>query len=822
MYVVSNKFKTNTYSGDSLYKAILKIDNNLVPTNQISSIEISRPIIDTNKDTFYLGTFISNKITIKFRNLDGLSIASGKQVHLEIGQYIDDTDQQYQYSQQQHENGYIDGYEYVPMGEYLIDDPEEDYQTSCEIKCFDYAIKMKTPLDYSSAFVDGKIAIDDLFEWICNYYNIGIGTYPNTNGDIEIGTYDSTVSGKEWVSYIAEIKGCNAKMGRDNKLYLIPFKQQPATTINALKSKSWKLKEKFKVAKVIYFDAIRNYTYGNDNGNTIYIRQENPFINDTEVVHNIYDVVKDFEIYSLSTENYGDVSLDCTDVIQYQLGLDENDEPITYNTYNDCTLTYEMNIASINEVNIPSKQKEVTTNVTGGDVKKELKVVKTQVNNLEAEVDILAGKTVDISKTINGTSSLQFEDACLGSLNELIIYGPITLPIVSSGVNGYNKALITNEFTVEAIPKLTLSTTTETIGTFDFPYNLNVYGTAIDEFHYTSDGSYILRKVKYDQNGNKYALEEPIKEDIDFNEIFIPEYDSTLTINLSNVRMTATYMPKNDFTNTFARKVEVTSEIRVATEEINIEVDRKIDDGDSLISSINLNSSGEVKLKGNKIALEGTVTANDKFKVNTDGSIETTDIRLADGGRLIGGDGVYTSMFVQGCIVSAAVLGGSAMLPLGTGDRLLFDFTLPKEFHPISAKIVVNLAPSINTTGDDNGNTRNITGWCRNLALYKATVLGSTGYNFFGYGRPSDNSTYQRVNNAFQNGTISGNNSSFKSYTSNNIVSSLTTSTSSDSFNRFKLQSTNSEPSNNDEIFAQTGGAQAFMEIIGYLSGEEI
>lgn len=271
MYKVSNKFREQVYSGEALYDAKLSINGQTIPDEQIASIIISDPIIDTSTETFYLGSFISKQITIKFKNLDGLTIESGLNVYLEIGQEIDGE------------------YEYVPIGNFLIDELDENYFTTCEITCLDYAVLFKPAVDYSPAFTDGKATIDEILIWLCSHFGVTLGNYPSTNGNVEIGVYDSSISGKQWISYIAEIKGCNAKIDRTGVLQLIPFNNVSSVTINALESEEWELGEPYKISKIVYFDALRNFTYGDDEGNTLFIRQDNPFITDTTVVENIYE-----------------------------------------------------------------------------------------------------------------------------------------------------------------------------------------------------------------------------------------------------------------------------------------------------------------------------------------------------------------------------------------------------------------------------------------------------------------------------------------------------------------------------------------------------
>lgn len=273
MQTVTQQFREQEYSGEALFNCILRINDNLVPVEQIAKITIKSPIIDTSTETFYVGTFISQSVIIKFKNLDGLNIQSKDLVHLEIGQSVEGV------------------YTYLPMGEYIVDDLAENYYTTCEITCLDYAIKFKPNIDYSPCFTDGKADVNTIIQYICDSFGIELGSdlslLPNSN--VEVGTYDSTISGKQWLSYLAEIKGCNLKMSRDGKLLFIPFVREADVEINALESAEWEVGEKYQLSQIIYFDAVRNFTYGDDSGNTLFIRQDNPFITDESVISNLAD-----------------------------------------------------------------------------------------------------------------------------------------------------------------------------------------------------------------------------------------------------------------------------------------------------------------------------------------------------------------------------------------------------------------------------------------------------------------------------------------------------------------------------------------------------
>lgn len=359
-YNVSDKYREVIYSGDAQNTAKLTINGTTIPTSNIKKITISSPMYDSSQKTFSLGNFISQQVTIEFRNIDNVPIEG--QVHLEIGTKVDNE------------------YEYVPIGDFIIESNPEDFYKKCKLTCLDKAVLMKSNVDYSSIV---PTTVETLLKWLCTYFNIEIGTYPNINRDVTINVYDNTLSGKQYISYIAEMMGGNAKIGRDGKLYIIPLKGEPVVTINAKKSKSFTKGEIYEISRVVYESTISKFEYGEDTKNTLYIRQDNMFLTKTEEVEAIYNSVVGTKICSLKTENYGDVSLDSWDYIKYTLGEEE------YITYNSNTITYQMNIASKVEVSIPTKNQQETTNVVGGNDKEKIRRIETNINQIEGTITIL-------------------------------------------------------------------------------------------------------------------------------------------------------------------------------------------------------------------------------------------------------------------------------------------------------------------------------------------------------------------------------------------------------------------------------------------------
>ena len=81
---------------------------------------------------------------------------------------------------------------------------------------------------------------------------------------------------------------------------------------------------------------------------------------------------------------------------------------------------------------------------------------------------------------------------------------------------------------------------------------------------------------------------------------------------------------------------EMNSAIKVKADAIESTVSKKVG-SDEIISKIN-QSAEKVSINAKKISLNGAVTANSNFKINTDGSAETKALKITGGSLLIGGN----------------------------------------------------------------------------------------------------------------------------------------------------------------------------------------
>lgn len=171
---------------------------------------------------------------------------------------------------------------------------------------------------------------------------------------------------------------------------------------------SYKVGDKLKISRVVYEDAIRKFEYGTENDETLYINSANPYITDSTEVQKIYENIRGYELYSLSTGKIiGNPALDSDDIIEYTY----NDE--TYYTLGQNELTY--NGVLIQKFNTLIGTKEKTKeNVTLNTEDSKYKRIFTRINQAEGNIEL------NTSQITNVQSNLKDNYYTIEQANQLI------------------------------------------------------------------------------------------------------------------------------------------------------------------------------------------------------------------------------------------------------------------------------------------------------------------------------------------------------------------------------------------------------------------
>lgn len=219
-----------------------------------------------------------------------------------------------------------------------------------------------------------------------------------------------------------------------------------------------------------------------------------------------------------------------------------------------------------------------------------------------AMTPVLSGKEYKISKISN---SLLFDFICFYNEQNIFIS---SVNLYSN--NNYYEAIITTPENAKYLRVVLRSN------------NLNAIEENISEQN-------VSLKLNTD---DIFVLDEAFEEDLGTLNINLEEGNNVITIKDYNAKIKAKYVIKNVYTDMYATKVEMSSSITQTAKSIESEVRKKVGN-DEIISKIN-QSAEALRILAKLIDINGVISANGNFKVNTDGTIECTNakIKVADTG----------------------------------------------------------------------------------------------------------------------------------------------------------------------------------------------
>ncbi len=147
---------------------------------------------------------------------------------------------------------------------------------------------------------------------------------------------------------------------------------------------------KYKLSKIRYEDGIRVLEKGDDTGNTLYINPDNMFIVDQDQIDNIYDELKDLELYSFKGDSIVDPALDIGDIVVI------DGKQVLYCGSSQYSGRWK---ASINS-EIKSKERQETTVVKKPSQKTINRRVQSSMDQVNGKIEQLIEENTETSKTL--------------------------------------------------------------------------------------------------------------------------------------------------------------------------------------------------------------------------------------------------------------------------------------------------------------------------------------------------------------------------------------------------------------------------------------
>jgi polyhydroxyalkanoate synthesis regulator phasin len=263
----------------------------------------------------------------------------------------------------------------------------------------------------------------------------------------------------------------------------------------------------------------------------------------------------------------------------------------------------------------------VISNVTEQDQK--IATISQTVEELNSKISDIADITV--SQETNN-ASLTFTDINQSEPIRIEIHPIVTnISYLYPRANLYPSDL---QYLPDRKIRFTNTTTSEVVD-YEIPADLLYYDSNnYDEFilDYDSQSCVINKKVGYNADGTTYVLSTPTTISYTYPQILLNDGDYTVElVGYSIGYMMVRLMAQNIYTTQFATKAELTSSITQTRDAIELEVSEKLDEEDFTSANILLkinDDTSSATINADKINLNGVVTANSNFKINTDGSME--------------------------------------------------------------------------------------------------------------------------------------------------------------------------------------------------------
>lgn len=361
MYSVSEEYLNKVLEDGTIQNLNIYINGTEVEQNYIFGVKIEQQLF--SNDEFSFGSTEAKTCEIQLYK-DALGSEDINQIYIESGI----------------------GDEVVPIGYFTLEEISKDDNYTVTITAIDYMTKFEFNYDGSSLTYPATLLT--VLQDICTKAGVELGSTTFLNSDSEISVYDNTVTARTYLSYISELAGGFAIIGRDGKLYIKTIGESTYTLpVEKFETFSWG--EEFKVSRIAYEDGVQDFKKGDTTNNTIWLNSDNMFIVSQEQIDNIYNNCNVFSCYSFSGNSIIDPALDVGDLLLI------DDKLVVYQG----TIEYKGKFKATIESDIQAKEKEDTTATTISETTK-IRRVQSSIDQAEAKITQLAQETTEFEEKI--------------------------------------------------------------------------------------------------------------------------------------------------------------------------------------------------------------------------------------------------------------------------------------------------------------------------------------------------------------------------------------------------------------------------------------
>lgn len=250
-----------------------------------------------------------------------------------------------------------------------------------------------------------------------------------------------------------------------------------------------------------------------------------------------------------------------------------------------------------------------------GDRSKKTTTITADIDGLNSKVTNIA----DLTNTVSGIKTIILENCVEGKLLELNIIGNNTVfdylypsndlyPSDTLYPRGDSRIIVTDKDGNAKIYELGITDVLR--------QKNNVY----DEYILKDGKAQVIRRINKDGSIKDNEEIENLGEFM----IYLKEGTNEIEIQNYSAQIRVKFALKSDYTDVFATRIEMNSEIKQTADSINLEVRKKVDENE--VCSVISQSAEEILLKGNRILIEA-----DYFTLNKDGTITCKQANIVGG-----------------------------------------------------------------------------------------------------------------------------------------------------------------------------------------------
>ena len=358
MYPTSTNYREKILADSTKQLLNIYIDNKRIEDRYILSCKITYTLLDN--DEFCFGSTPAKSVELKMHK--NALPETYNRFYIESG---------------------IAG-EIVPIGYFNIDEISKDDDYTVSLTLIDDMSLFE--FNYDGSSLNYPVTLLTVLQDICSKAGVELGSTSFLNSNKQVAVYDSTVTARTYLGYIAEQAGGFAIIGRDGKLYIRTIGEDTADlALRYFSEYSWG--EGFKVSRIAYEDGVQDFKKGNEINNTIWISSDNMYIVDQEQIDNIYNEYQDFEVYSFSGTSIVDPAWDMGDIITI------DNRKIVFQGELEYKGKFKASISS----DIQAKSKEETTATKISET--------TKIRRVQSRIDEVEGKITTLVEETNENSS---------------------------------------------------------------------------------------------------------------------------------------------------------------------------------------------------------------------------------------------------------------------------------------------------------------------------------------------------------------------------------------------------------------------------------